>query len=243
MQVKLIANTNNPLEILYTSARTCYSSDSANELFNTAQSTEEWCMRDLVLKVLRSGHRSIARHINLTFAIDGISRVCANQLVRHSVGMAYSQQSLRYVKIKEDYDTLMALIYVDNLDNEAYKMCDKYFVNPYDIDKENHLYHSFAEYSIESLTSYLALIRDGAKAEDARGVLGLNFRTNMVVTCNLEAFMHLCELRLCKRAQKEIRTMVSKMVNEVLSLDDYEFLAEFFKPKCKVCTEENKCKK
>ena len=241
MQVNLIANTNNPLDILYTSARTCYSADTANEIFEHSKTIHNGCKQDLVLKVLRSGHRSIARHVNLTFTIDGISRACGNQLQRHSVGLAYSQQSLRYVKIKEDYEELMALIYVDNLDNEAYKMCDKYFVNPYDIDAENHLYHSFAEYSIESLTSYLALIRDGAKAEDARGVLGLNFKTNMVVTCNLEAFIHLCELRLCLRSQSEIRTMVSKMVDEVLSLDEYKFLSEFMSAKCATCTEERKC--
>jgi len=242
MQVKLISNTASPLEVLYTSARTCYSSDTASIIYHDAiYEVEEDKKRELVLKVLRSGHRSIARHINLTFTIDGISRATANQLVRHQAGMAYSQQSLRYVKIKEDYEELMALIYVDNLDNEAYKMCDKYFVNPYDIDKENHLYHCFAEYSIEALTSYLALIRDGAKAEDARGVLGLNFKTNMVVTCNLEAFIHLCELRLCSRSQKEIRTMVSKMVDEVLSIDDYKFLTEFLCAKCATCTEERKC--
>lgn len=240
MQVKLITNINNPLDILYTSARTCYSADTASKIYSSSIcKADEDEKQNLVLKVLRSGHRSIARHINLTFTIDGISRACGNQLVRHQAGMSYSQQSLRYVKIKEDYEELMALIYVDNLDNEAYKMCDKYFVNPY--EKGTHLHHSFTEYSIESLTSYLALIRDGAKAEDARGVLGLNFKTNMVVTCNLEAFIHLCELRLCKRSQKEIQAMVGKMVDEVLSLDEYKFLTEFFKPKCKTCTEERKC--
>lgn len=242
MQVELINPSDKPLEVLYTSARTCYSADTAYDLWDSALiNIEKEKMRDLVLKVLRSGHRSIARHINLTFTIDGISRACANQLERHTAGFAYSQQSLRYVKIKEDYDELMALIYVDNLDNEAYKMCDKYFVNPFDIEKENHLHHCFAEYSIESLTSYLSLIKYGAKAEDARGILGLNFKTNMVVTCNLEAFIHLCELRLCKRSQLEIRTMVSKMVDEVLSLDEYKFLKEFFTAKCSTCTEERKC--
>ena len=91
----------------------------------------------------------------------------------------------------------------------------------------------------------LAKIRleNGAKPEDARGILGLNFKTNVVCSCNLESFMHLCSLRLCSRAQVEIQQMTNLMKEEILKHDEYKFLAKYLVPKCKTCTEKMKCEK
>ena len=47
---------------------------------------------------LESGHDSVAEHWTATFAIEGISRACSHQLVRHRMA-SYSQQSQRYVKM------------------------------------------------------------------------------------------------------------------------------------------------
>lgn len=240
MQARLIAKTELSIDVMYVACRTCYSNLTSGKIWETIHDEDK--MKKLILKVLGSGHFSIAEHINFTFVLDGISRACANQLVRHR-HCSFSQQSLRYVEIKEDYEALIGMMYVDNLDNEMYKICDKYFVNPYDKDKQNQLYHSFTEYSIETLTSYLALIRDGAEPEDARGILGLNFKTNMVVTMNLREFIHICNERLCMRAQTEIREIVQQMVNNVLFHKDFQFLKQFFKAKCKTCTEADKCTK
>lgn len=238
MQVKLISKTELPIDVMYTACRTCYSKLTSGEIWKTIYNEDK--MKNLILKVLNSGHLSIAEHINFTFVLDGISRACANQLVRHR-HCSFSQQSLRYVEIKEDIEALMAMIYTDNLDNEMYKVSEKYFVNPYNKDKQNKLYHNFIEYSIETLTSYLALISDGAEPEDARGILGLNFKTNMVVTMNLREFIHICNERLCQRSQIEIRELVKQMVDNVLFHKEFQFLKEFFKPKCKTCTEFDKC--
>ena len=57
-------------------------------------------------KVLASmGHMSPIEHISFTFAIEGISRTCSHQLVRHRIA-SYSQQSQRYVDLK-DYSNLL----------------------------------------------------------------------------------------------------------------------------------------
>ncbi len=46
-------------------------------------------------RVLGYGHESILEHATLTFAIEGCSRVCSHQLVRHRLA-SYTQQSQRY---------------------------------------------------------------------------------------------------------------------------------------------------
>ena len=247
MQVDLIQYTPDPLQIIYTACRTCYSSSEINNIYNSINNIQAYAdnnkiekMKELVLKVLNSGHDSVLEHAYLTFTIDGISRSCANQLVRHR-HCSYSQQSLRYVKIKEDLDELERIKYENNTQKQLYNVCDKYFVNPYNIDKDFVNYFIFANNCLDSLINYIRLIERGANPEDARGVLGLNFQTNIMMSCNLREFIHICNLRLCKRAQKEIREMTQNMVNEVNKNIEYEFLKPLIVSKCKTCTEVNKC--
>lgn len=240
MQIKLISKTQLPIDVMYTACRTCYSSKNSVELWNNINDDDK--MKKLILKVLKSGHQSIAEHVNFTFAISEISRACANQLERHR-HCSYSQQSLRYVEIKEDFDEILEMVNHKDYTIKLYALCEKYFINPYNKDKELDLYNEFAEYAIDTLSSYLGLIKSGAKPEDARGVLGLNFKTNLVMTCNLRELIHICNERLCLRAQNEIREMTQKMVNEVLFDNDLKFLKEFLVPKCKNCTEQfDSCK-
>ena len=50
--------------------------------------------------VIESGHGSTIEHVVFTFAISGVSRTLSHQLVRHRAGVAFDQQSQRYVKFK-----------------------------------------------------------------------------------------------------------------------------------------------
>ena len=59
--------------------------------------------KKLLKKILDLGHESPLEHAVFTFGIEGISRACTHQLVRHRIA-SYSQQSQRYVDEKEfDY--------------------------------------------------------------------------------------------------------------------------------------------
>ncbi len=51
--------------------------------------------------IIRSGDGSILEHGWITFAILNVSRVCTHEIVRHRVGTAISQESLRYVRPRE----------------------------------------------------------------------------------------------------------------------------------------------
>lgn len=48
--------------------------------------------------LIRRGDGSVLEHGWVSFALIGISRVCTHELVRHRVGTAISQESLRYVR-------------------------------------------------------------------------------------------------------------------------------------------------
>ena len=51
--------------------------------------------------LLRSLHGSVFEHANYSFAFRNVSRVFTHELVRHRAGSAFSQESLRYVRLTD----------------------------------------------------------------------------------------------------------------------------------------------
>ena len=102
LEVSLIAMPDNLLDVIYTACRTCYSADGAIEIFDKMTSDDEKKL-SLIKRVISSGHYSTIEHIQLTFAINNISRAATHQLVRHR-HMSFSQKSQRYVREKGEID-------------------------------------------------------------------------------------------------------------------------------------------
>ena len=240
MKVKILNNLDNAIEIMFIAARTCYSEEGpicmADKVINTLAAEK------LVKKVLESGHESIAEHIHITFAIEGISRACSHQLVRHRL-CTFSQQSQRYVKINENLEQIKQL-YLQTCSQDlsikqeamikATEIVDKYFVR--DNDKIGAIKYYF------HLMDYLQAINDGCKAEDARMLLPNATKTNIVLTTNLRNLMHMSSLRLCTRAQKEIRLLFISMLTELKQQN--RFLSDLIKVQCDklgYCPEHNCC--
>jgi len=57
--------------------------------------------REYFANILRSGHGSVLEHANYSFALRNVSRVFTHELVRHRAGSAFSQESLRYVRLTD----------------------------------------------------------------------------------------------------------------------------------------------
>ena len=79
-RVKLLSITENPLKLVYTAARTCYSEDDAINVFD--KDVEQETMLKLVNKILGYGHESIIEHFHVVFAIVGVSREGSHQHVK-----------------------------------------------------------------------------------------------------------------------------------------------------------------
>ncbi len=238
MLVNLIAATANPFEVMYIAARTCYSALTPIEIKEEIKSGKlsQEKIKELVTNVLASGHESIAEHITFTFTIEGISRACSHQLVRHRLN-TYSQQSQRYVKIKEDYEELLCLK-ARNHFQLIWEIVDKYFVVSTKDKKDNH----YLPY-VDSLLNYVLATQKNTKAEDARDYLLGCAKTNIVMTTNLRQLIHISKLRLCTRAQKEIR-MVFTAIKKELEHGYSEELASYLGASCEslgYCPEDTKC--
>ena len=243
MKVSLLRMTKSPIDVMWVAARTCYSEKSPIEMweeinkdntkFNVLEMEKHW---NLVSKVLESGHASIAEHVSFTFAIEGISRSCSHQLVRHRAGIVFSQQSQRYVEIKESYETLVEAFDGTVTEQEDYlkTVAEKYFT---EVDSEN--YRPY----IQALINYLGAVKRGVKPEDARNILPNATKTNIVMTINLRELMHVSNLRLCLRAQLPIRQLFKAIKDEVNAVEPK--LAALLVPSCEanhgICFEGKPC--
>ncbi len=218
-KVRLISKPDNMLRTVYTACRTCYSSESPINIFDSESALDKEKMLKLIKRVISSGHYSTIEHIQVSFAISNISRACSHQLVRHR-HMSFSQKSQRYVKEKGQFE----------------------YIIPESIDSNDELKEKFTEFMGKISDFYLELTQEGIPAEDARYVLPNATATSMVASLNLRELIHLANLRLCTRAQKEIRILVKRMCDELTK--EEEWLKDYLVPKCErlgYCDEDKSC--
>ena len=124
-----------------------------------------------------------------------MSRTLSHQLVRHRAGVAFDQQSQRYVKFKGAATML-----------------------PHSIEEgDPDLRERYEEQVDGALGLYGELLAAGVPGEDARFVFPNATRTNLVMTTNLRALIHMSGLRLCTMAQWEIRRLFQLIRHEIFS--------------------------
>nr|DAI18162.1 MAG TPA: Thymidylate synthase complementing protein [Bacteriophage sp.] len=163
----------------------------------------------------KTGHMSVYEHAYFTFRVAEISRACLAQLTRHR-HFSFSVRSQRYC----DESTIGCIIPPTVTEEQ------------YDI-----LMQSYGD----SIDKYAFLTSYGMAKEDARMVLPNAAETELYMSMNARALIEASHLRLCNRAQEEIRTMFGKMKKEVEQVSPE--IAEMMVPKCELnknypfCTE------
>lgn len=184
MKVSLLSHTLNPEKLVAAAARLCYSNKEVSEIMENF--TEEKIDK-FINKLIDLGHESPLEHVSFTFGIEGISRACSHQLVRHRIA-SYSQKSQRYVE--------------EN--NFGY-------ITPESIIKNN-LFREYDNFMRTVKNYYDAFLKDGIPAEDARMVLPNACCTSIIVTMNVRTLLNFFKHRDCNRAQWEIREVAREMM-------------------------------
>ena len=143
------------------------------------------------------GHTSVLEHVTATFHIEGISRACSHQLVRHRMA-SFVQESQRYTRIDTD---------------------GCWFVTPPNIMRDKDANKAYVEHMIECGHLYQSLLESGVKPEDARYVLPESCKTNINMTMNLRELESFYRLRADHSAQWEIRNLAGEIMNELFFTD------------------------
>ena len=202
LKVILLSHTPNPEETVAMAAKLCYSSSDIESLKKKIEAKDQ---KEFVKKLAKIGHMSPIEHATFTFGIEGISRACSHQLVRHRLA-SYSQQSQRYVSETSRQSAVSSQATFD-------------YIVPQSIAKDREAREAFDNFMIEAQKTYDFIVerldRKGIKGEsafqDARFVLPNAAETKIMVTMNARELLHFLRQRCCERAQWEIREMAFEM--------------------------------
>lgn len=139
---------------------------------------------------MEGGHESVLEHCKFTFMVEGVSRALLAQLTRHRIA-SFSVQSQRYVNYKDgfEYVTPPSIVALGEEDEKRY-----------------HTQMGLIQ------TWYNEWLQKEVTQEDARFVLPNACCTKLVVTMNARELRHFFALRLCERAQWEIRQLAAEML-------------------------------
>jgi thymidylate synthase (FAD) len=154
--------------------------------------------REYFANILRSAHGSVLEHANYSFALRRVSRVFTHELVRHRAGSAFSQESLRYVRLTDIgfrvppalepvRDQVLAI--VERL--EEFQLSAAAALG---IDEQGVPFHVKKE-----VTSAL------------RRLAPLGLSTDIVWTANVRTLRHVIEMRTAEGAEEELRLVFDKV--------------------------------
>ncbi len=149
--------------------------------------------------ILKQGHGSVFEHAQYVLLVEGISRSCSHELVRHRAGFGYSQLSQRYVDESHAAFVMPPAIQGDAALEAAWTR---------QVEAAQAAYVA----AVEGLMAKYEWVTDRVHRrkmarEAARSVLPNATEVKIVVSANVRAWRTMLELRLGEGAEQEIRRM------------------------------------
>ncbi|MBQ9211827.1 MAG: FAD-dependent thymidylate synthase [Clostridia bacterium] len=190
LKVELIRHTLRPEETIALGAKLCYSKATIEDLKNKVEEKDQAAF---IERLLSMGHESVFEHACFTFGVEGVSRVLLAQLTRHRMA-SFSVQSQRYVSYEKGFGYILPPK-IEALGPEAVAEFQQ------QMDQMQEWYLGWQE----------KLGSGEGGNEDARFVLPNACETRALITMNVRELRHFFSLRMCNRAQWEIRAMATEM--------------------------------
>jgi len=150
--------------------------------------------------ILDSGHGSVLEHATATWAIENVSRVFTHELVRNRAGNAFSQESLRYVRLTD-----LGFWFPPELaeDEEAVRRGTEVIERLEEFQR-----WLAAHYEIESSKNFG---RKKRLTSAFRRFAPIGLATGIVLTTNMRSLRWLIEQRTAPAAEVEIRLVFNQI--------------------------------
>jgi thymidylate synthase (FAD) len=221
MEVKLLEATEDPERLVCQAARNDYMEEYVGEtpfdkvMADVEGDSLEDRMETLIRHLLEHGHFGPFEHPHATFAIEGISRSCMAQITRHR-HVSFDVQSMRYVSF-DDVDPADVregeMVVVPPSATDPGWIGRNQTTGPVDEETARRREQVFRDSIENAFESYQELLDLGMPPEDARFVLPIGTKVNMVMSMNVRMLMHVADMRAVADAQWEIREMTQKVLD------------------------------
>ncbi len=219
MNVEVVESTSDPEEVICRAARNDYSEQAVGdrEFESVMEGVDgdsiEEKQRTLIRHLVEHGHYGPFEHPQITFSIEGVSRSLMAQLTRHRHA-SFDVQSMRYVAF-EDYDPedVEEMVVMPPSVDDADWVGRNQKTDAVDEETAEERRELFVDSVRDSLETYAKLVDRGLPPEDARFVLPIGTRTNIVMSVNARTLMHIADMRAAADAQWEIREMTQELLD------------------------------
>src|ERR1700722_4691884 len=160
--------------------------------------------REYFANILRSAHGSVLEHANWSFALRNVSRVFTHELVRHRAGSAFSQESLRYVRLTDiGFRVPPALEPVREQVLSIVEQLEEFQIDAaakLGIDEQGVPFHVKKE-----VTSAL------------RRLAPIGLSTDIIWSANVRTLRHVIEIRTAPGAEEELRLVFDALARTMLA--------------------------
>ena len=221
MEVTLLEATDQPERLICQAARNDYMAEFVGETpFEEVMATVEGDspearMETLIHHLLAHGHFGPFEHPQATFAVKGISRSCMAQLTRHR-HVSFDVQSMRYVAF-DDVDPAAvregAMVVVPPSASDPNWVGRNQETGAVDEQTAARREELFRDTVTNAVASYQELLDLGMPPEDARFVLPIGTKVNLVMSMNARMLMHVADMRAAADSQWEIREMTEQVLD------------------------------
>lgn len=191
LSVTCIRHTMSPEDLIALAAKLCYSKVELDELIKSVDAKDQSAF---IQKLMDMGHESVLEHVTFSFAITGVSRALLAQITRHRLA-SFSVRSQRYVSYEKGFGYIIPPS-IQALGEDAVE----------EFEHEMAMMHMWYQHWLQRLGS-----TGESSNEDARFVLPNACETCLMCTMNVRELRHFFSLRMCSRAQWEIRALATEM--------------------------------
>ena len=157
--------------------RTCYKSEAKMTKGSEAKFVE---------KLINSGHESVLEHCTLSIRFT-VDRGVSHEIVRHRIA-SYSQESTRYCNYAQDKFGKEITV-----------------IEPCYLEPNTSRYLIWKTTCESCEIAYMALLGQGCKPEEARAVLPMSLKTELVMTANIREWRHFLKQRCSPAAHPQMR--------------------------------------
>lgn len=187
--------------------------DAGRNCYQSYSKMSEGSAEKLIRQFVKVNHGSPLEFADIAVRICG-DRSLMGQITRHRV-CSFCIESARY----NNYAS-------DKFEGEIR------VIQPADIERDTDAFELWYRGCAESEFYYKELIRKGVKPETARSVLPMSLATHIVMKANVREWRHIFKLRLDKRAQRDIRSVMLECLKEMF--DKYPvFFEDIYVDYCK----------
>lgn len=191
-------------EIIEVQSRSCYKSfePGLNPNVQRVRRHNESYLENII----NVNHGSVLEHAWVSFMFTDVSRVFTHELVRHRVGVAISQESLRYVRL-EDLGCWIPSCFSDipravQVFEVHFRECEEAYTNLLQCAAMKEGVDSFDDLSFSKKKEYTSA---------ARRVAPIGLATSIGWSCNIRALRHVITMRIDPSAEEEIRYVFNKV--------------------------------